>query len=98
MCPIMSDVHLNAVNPCRRLDVETYVLPDGTALLFDPVTEAGYPIDILSSLIWDYCDGMEALDTIANGIAALLPQMSNVSEHTHPLLYNLSKPVLLIPP
>ncbi|HZC05975.1 MAG TPA: hypothetical protein VE338_10065 [Ktedonobacterales bacterium] len=68
-------------HPVRRPDVETYVLPDGTSLLFDPASESGLPLDTLSSLIWDYCDGALSDDDIAQEIAALLPQITDARAH-----------------
>jgi hypothetical protein len=62
------------IHPLRRADVETYILPDGASLLYDPVAEVGYPLDLLRSLIWDYCDGTVSTAEIAAEVAALLPQ------------------------
>jgi len=78
----MSDLPSSSPNPRRRLDVETHVLPDGTSLLFDPKTEAGHPLDVLRSLIWDYCDGTLTADEISLEIAALLPQESEAGKYT----------------
>lgn len=68
-------------HPVRRADIETFVLPDGTTLLYNPVTESGLPLDTLSSLIWDYCDGELSDAEIASEIVALLPQIANVEAH-----------------
>ena len=65
-------------HPVRRANIETHVLPDGTSLLYDPTTEVGLPLDVLSSLIWDYCDGALSDDEIAGEVAALLPQIADV--------------------
>jgi hypothetical protein len=68
-------------HPVRRADIETHVLPDGTSLLYDPTTELGLPLDVLSSLIWDYCDGALSDDEIAGEVAALLPEIADVAAH-----------------
>ncbi len=84
--------------PQRRPDVETYVLPDGTSLLFDPVTEAGHSLDVLRSLVWDYCDGANAREAIAGEIAALLPQAADAADHTLTVLDEFARAGLLAPP
>jgi hypothetical protein len=66
--------------PTRRPDVKTYVLPDGTALLFDPVVEGGLPLDVLSSLIWDYCDGALSADEILDSPYALIGTVDEMVE------------------
>jgi hypothetical protein len=84
--------------PTRRPDVETYVLPDGTSLLFDPVTEAGHPLDVVSSLIWDYCDGTLARDAIAGELVALLPQVPDAAAHAYVVLDEFAQLGLLLVP
>jgi hypothetical protein len=83
--------------PTRRGDVETYVIPDGASLLFDPVTEAGYPLDLVCSLVWDYCDGMLSELEIAHEIAALLPDAADAASCTLAILDDLARQGLLRP-
>lgn len=85
-------------HPVRRTDVETYVLPDGTSLLFDPISESGLPLDALSSLIWDYCDGALSDEEIAGEIMELLPQITNVGEHVLTVIQGFEQYGLLLPP
>lgn len=70
----------HAIRLTRRADVETYVLPDDASLLYDPITETGYPLDTLRSLIWEYCDGTLSAAEIAAEVAALLPQDAEAGE------------------
>jgi hypothetical protein len=89
---------LGSMHPRRRAEVETYVLPDGSSLLFDPETEAGHPLDVWRSLIWDYCDGALAADAIAGEIVALVPQIADAAEFTRAVLDEFAQAGLLVPP
>ncbi len=73
----------SALPPQRRSDVETHVLPDGTSLLYDPIADVGYPLDLVRSLMWDLCDGTLTSEEIARELATLLPQ------HETAALYSL---------
>lgn len=84
-------------HPVRRQDVETYVLPDGTSLLYDTVSESGMPLDTLSSLIWDYCDGALSDEEIVREIVALLPQINDVSAHVLTVIAGFEELGLLRP-
>ncbi len=84
--------------PVRRPDIETYVLPDGTSLLYDPISEAGLPLDVLSSLIWDYCDGALRDDEIAGEVVALLPQFADVDAHVQSVIAGFEQQGLLLRP
>lgn len=79
----------------RRTDVETFILPDATALLFDPVTETGHALDVLSALIWDYCDGQRTANEIAQEVAVLLPQEPDAAAHTLAVLAGFAQARLL---
>lgn len=85
-----------SAHPIQRPDVETYVLPDGTSLLFDPVSESGLPLDTLSSLIWDYCDGALSVDEIASEVVALLPQVADVGAHVLTVIHGFEEYGLLL--
>ena len=85
-----------SAHPIRRPDVETYVLPDGTSLLFDPVNESGLPLDTLSSLIWDYCDGALSANEIANEVTALIPQIADVEAHVLTVIHGFEEYGLLL--
>jgi hypothetical protein len=50
------------------------VLPDGTSLLYDPIADVGYPLDLVRSLMWNLCDGQLTREDIAREMATLLPQ------------------------
>jgi hypothetical protein len=85
-------------HPVRRQDVETYVLPDGTSLLYDPVSEAGMPLDVVSSLIWDYCDGALSDDEIVGEMVALLPQVTDMDAHVLSVIAGFEQLGLLLRP
>jgi hypothetical protein len=81
--------------PSRRPDIETYILPDGSALLYDPRSETGYPLDVVRALIWDYCDAQLTRDQIAQEIAVLLPNVPNAAAHACAVLEEFAEVGLL---
>jgi hypothetical protein len=82
-------------HPLRRADIETHVLPDGSSLLFDPVTDAGHVLDALGSLVWDYCDGALSADDITDEVAALLPEENHLAAEVRRLLADFADVGLL---
>ena len=54
--------------PKRRDDVEAQPLPDGSGLLFDPVTATAYPITPSAMRIWELCDGTQTLAAIVDDL------------------------------
>ena len=59
--------------PLQRADVETYLLPDGSCVLFDPRLGEGFTLNAAGALVWEYCDAALSSDEIAREVAALLP-------------------------
>jgi Coenzyme PQQ synthesis protein D (PqqD) len=59
--------------PLRRADVETYLMPDGSCVLFDPRLGEGLTLNAAGALVWDYCDAALSTDEIAREVASLLP-------------------------
>jgi coenzyme PQQ synthesis protein D (PqqD) len=59
--------------PLRRADVETYLMPDGSCVLFDPRLGEGFTLNAAGALVWDYCDGALSTDESAREVASLLP-------------------------
>lgn len=82
--------------PQARPDVETHVLPDGSCLLFDPVTLEGHALDLVGALVWEYCDGTATRDTIAGAIAALVPRDERLRERVMRVFDDLSGHDLLL--
>lgn len=72
--------------PTRRPDVETYLLPDGTCLLFDPLAAEGHVLSVLGALVWDYCDGTTNRDEVTAQIAGLLPEAVHLPDEVVELL------------
>jgi hypothetical protein len=72
--------------PQRRANVEMQVMPDGSALLYDPRTDQGHVLTALGALVWDMCDGSMSGEAISAECAALLPQQPDTASIVHALL------------
>jgi len=59
--------------PLRRADVETYLMPDGSCVLFDPRQGEGLTLNAAGALVWDYCDAALSTEEVAREVASLLP-------------------------
>ncbi len=59
--------------PLRRADVETYLMPDGSCVLFDPRLGEGFTLNAAGALVWEYCDAALSTEEIAREVASLLP-------------------------
>lgn len=66
------------VAPRQRENIETHLMPDGSALLYDPATGKGQALNVTGSFIWEYCDGTLTPDQIAAELAELLPQEPDI--------------------
>jgi hypothetical protein len=77
--------------------VESYFLPDGSCLLFDPASDEGYALNIAGALVWDYCDGELTGAEVAGELASLLPQYGDMQEAAEQLLDELLELGLLAP-
>jgi hypothetical protein len=77
-------------------EVESHFLPDGTCLLFDPMTNQGYTLNLAGALVWDYCDGALTESQIAQELVELLPQEPAVRAETEQLLRDLVERGLLV--
>lgn len=84
--------------PRQHPEVETYLLPDGTCLLFDNRAEMGHVLNAVAALVWDYCDGTLAEEQIADEVAALLPDDPSVRDDVTRLLADLRGLDLLLAP
>ena len=83
--------------PQARPDVETYVLPDGSCLLFDPVSSEGLALSLVGALVWDYCDGALTDAEIADEIAALTPENTGLRDEVMQFLKEFTRNGLLLP-
>jgi hypothetical protein len=79
------------VYPYQRADIETHIMPDGTCLLFDVITNEGRALNASGALTWDYCDGALSAGEIADEIAALLPSEPGTRDDTLTLLAELAQ-------
>jgi hypothetical protein len=69
--------------------VETHILPDGSCLLFDTVTDRGFALNATGALVWEYCDGELTGAEVAQVMASLLPQYADIGIVTDELLSEL---------
>lgn len=83
-------------HPQARPDVETHVLPDGSCLLFDPLTLDGHAFDLVGALVWEYCDGTATQDAIARAIAEMVPQDDRLRERVMQVFGELYRHGLLL--
>lgn len=81
----------------RRDDVETAILPDGSCLLFDPVTNNGHALNAAGALIWDYCDGALWAEAIADELAGLLPEVAEMRNQALNMIETLLRLRLIVP-
>lgn len=89
---MVQHVHLR-----RRDDVETAILPDGSCLLFDPVTNNGHALNAAGALIWDYCDGALCAEAIADELAGLLPDVAEMRSQALNMITTLLRLGLIVP-
>ncbi|HEU5441684.1 MAG TPA: PqqD family protein [Ktedonobacterales bacterium] len=82
-------------NPERRPDVETYLLPDGSCLLFDSRTEEAHVLNTVGALVWDYCDGTLSAEQIADELAPLLPEQPTLGDDVREMIEALAGKGLL---
>lgn len=85
------------IHPRRRDDVESEILPDGSCLLFDPVSNNGHALNAAGALIWDYCDGALSAGAIADELAQLLPDAPEMRTQALAMIATLSRLGLLLP-
>lgn len=81
--------------PRRRPDVEMEVMPDGSALLFDPQTEQGHVLTAFAGLVWDMCDGTMTSAALTAELAQLLPALTDLAQTVQALLTEFSELGLL---
>src|SRR5215469_14886709 len=82
---------VESTHPRQRTDIETHIMPDGTCLLFDTVSNEGLALNAAGALVWDYCDGTLSADEIAAELASLLPGEQQTHIETLSLLEELGK-------
>ncbi len=81
--------------PRRRENVEMEVMPDGSALLYDPQSDQGHVLTALGALVWDMCDGSMTSQAICEECAALLPQLPDTFNVVHDLIASFRELSLL---
>lgn len=83
--------------PRRRDDIETHLMPDGSALLYDPALAEGHALNITGSFIWEYCDGTLTPDEIAAELASVLPQYPEMHDEALRVIAEFAAMGLLAP-
>lgn len=81
--------------PLARPEVEAYLVPDGTCFLFDPIQDAGFSLDQLGALVWDYCDGQMPPASIVAEVVTLLPELPDAAARVHDWLASFEAQGLL---
>jgi hypothetical protein len=79
-------VNLTHWQPVRRADIEMEVLPDGSALLYDPIADQGHAVAALAALVWDMCDGTMTVEALVADLTAQLPEVPQLAEIVEALL------------
>ncbi len=80
----------------QRADIETHIMPDGTCLLYDPVSNEGRALNAAGALVWDYCDGTLSVGEIADELATLLSVEPKTRADTIALLGDLAQSGYLV--
>jgi hypothetical protein len=94
---VKDEVHMiESVYLLHRADIETHIMPDGTCLLFDVISNEGRALNAAGALTWDYCDGTLSAGEIADELAALLPNEPQVRTDTLALLAELAQSGYLV--
>ena len=62
--------------PLRRAEVEMEVMPDGSALLYDPADDRGHVLTALGALVWDMCDGTLTTAAMIVDITNMMPTIN----------------------
>jgi hypothetical protein len=94
---MMDEGHMvETVYPLQRADIETHIMPDGTCLLFDVVSNEGRALNAAGALTWDYCDGTLSAGEIADELVALLTNEPQVRADTLALLAELAQSGYLV--
>lgn len=84
--------------PVRRAEIEMEVMPDGSALLYDPADDQGHVLTAMDALVWDMCDGTLTIEAIIADLTTLLPNTTNTSQVVHDLLGAFAELRLLATP
>jgi hypothetical protein len=58
-----------------------HLMPDGSALLYDPDRNAGYALAPLGALVWDMCDGTYSVQTLLAELEQDLAQVQGIREN-----------------
>lgn len=81
--------------PKVRAGIETYIVPDGSCFLYDPASDASYILDQIGALVWDYCDGATAAETMISEITTLMPGDEGIAARVTSLLTEFASERLL---
>jgi hypothetical protein len=87
------------IGPRRRPEVLADMLPDGSAVLFDPREEMVYAISATGAHLWDACDGTRRLPELAASLASIFEtDSSSVEAEVSAFVNHLETLDLLEPP
>jgi hypothetical protein len=57
--------------PKRDATIQTKIIPSGQAVLLSQNTEWAYTLNPLAALVWEFCDGDNTIDNIAERIRSI---------------------------
>jgi len=76
----------------RYPEVETNLLPDGCAVLFNTKTNWAQTLTPLGTIVWEFCDGGSSVDDIVDQIKECLSgedEQPELKQHVMDLLEDL---------
>jgi hypothetical protein len=88
----MTDV---SSSPLHRANVMMEVLPDGSALLYDPQTDQGHALAALAALVWDMSDGTLTVEGMIAELTATLPRIPDLDQIVQALVDHFTQAGLL---
>ncbi|HEX9037169.1 MAG TPA: PqqD family protein [Ktedonobacterales bacterium] len=94
----MTDSPSPLAGPKSRQGVETYIVPDGTCFIYDPLHDTSYALDQLGALVWDYCDGRTPVDRMIAEVSDLIPGAESLAARVTGLLAEFAQEDLLEAP
>jgi hypothetical protein len=86
-------------HPCRRSDIVSDTLPDGSTVLYDPRAHRAYAINATAAHIWNECGGTQSIVEIADVLLSIFDvEPDRVAREVASLLQELLTHKLLEPP
>lgn len=89
--------------PCRVLEAESALLPDGYVAVYHAGRQLSYVIPPLGGIVWELCDGEHSVEQIVDQVKDLVKthgggEQEDLAIEVTALLKKLSNDGLLAPP